>query len=104
MGKSVSTMRPAVERSSTSICPRPIIWHSGRPKSRLAAIPRRSLRGTKTGRRWRAKARLPADPDATLQAFVDADKALKIDVGISADIERERYQKFILLTAKAARP
>jgi 2-dehydropantoate 2-reductase len=38
-------------------------------------------------------------PDATLQAFVDAGKAAKIDVAIAADIERERWQKFILLTA-----
>jgi 2-dehydropantoate 2-reductase len=40
-------------------------------------------------------------PDAVLQAFVDAGKAAKIDVGISADIERERWEKFIFLTAMA---
>ena len=39
--------------------------------------------------------------DAKLQAFVDAGKAAKIDVDISADIERERWQKFIFLTAMA---
>ena len=40
-------------------------------------------------------------PDAKLQAFVDAGKAAKIDVGISADIERERWEKFAFLTAMA---
>jgi 2-dehydropantoate 2-reductase len=40
-------------------------------------------------------------PDAALQAFVDAGKAAKIDIDISADIERERWQKFIFLTAMA---
>ena len=40
-------------------------------------------------------------PDATLQAFVDAGRAAKIDVDISADIERERWKKFIFLTAMA---
>jgi 2-dehydropantoate 2-reductase len=40
-------------------------------------------------------------PDAVLQAFVDAGKAAKIDIDISADIERERWQKFIFLTAMA---
>jgi 2-dehydropantoate 2-reductase len=39
--------------------------------------------------------------DATLQAFVDAGKAAKLDIGIAADIERERWQKFIFLTAMA---
>ena len=39
--------------------------------------------------------------DAKLQAFVDAGKAAKIDIDISADIERERWQKFIFLTAMA---
>jgi len=39
--------------------------------------------------------------DAVLQAFVDAGKAAKIDIDISADIERERWQKFIFLTAMA---
>ena len=37
--------------------------------------------------------------DATLKAFVDAGKAAKVDVDISADIERELWQKFIFLTA-----
>ena len=40
-------------------------------------------------------------PDAMLQAFVDAGKAAKIDVDISADIERERWEKFAFLTAMA---
>jgi len=40
-------------------------------------------------------------PDAVLQAFVDAGKAAKIDIDMSADIERERWQKFIFLTAMA---
>jgi 2-dehydropantoate 2-reductase len=39
--------------------------------------------------------------DAQLQAFVNAGKAAKIDVDISADIERELWQKFIFLTAMA---
>jgi 2-dehydropantoate 2-reductase len=39
--------------------------------------------------------------DPKLQAFADAGKAAKIDVDISADIERERWQKFIFLTAMA---
>ncbi|MBI2716653.1 MAG: 2-dehydropantoate 2-reductase [Rhizobiales bacterium] len=39
--------------------------------------------------------------DATLQAFADAGKAAKIDVAIADDIERERWQKFIFLTAMA---
>jgi 2-dehydropantoate 2-reductase len=40
-------------------------------------------------------------PDEKLQAFVDAGKAAKIDVAISSDIECERWQKFIFLTAMA---
>ncbi|HEY5128270.1 MAG TPA: 2-dehydropantoate 2-reductase [Bradyrhizobium sp.] len=39
--------------------------------------------------------------DEKLQAFADAGKAAKIDVAISADIERECWQKFIFLTAMA---
>ena len=39
--------------------------------------------------------------DATLQAFADAGKAAKLDVAIADDIERERWQKFIFLTAMA---
>ena len=37
--------------------------------------------------------------DATLKAFVDAGKAAKVDLDISADIQRELWQKFIFLTA-----
>ncbi len=40
-------------------------------------------------------------PDATLQAFVDAAKAAKLDITLSSDIERELWQKFIFLTAMA---
>lgn len=40
-------------------------------------------------------------PDATLQAFVDAGKAAKLDIDLSADIERERWEKFAFLTAMA---
>ncbi|MBI4366442.1 MAG: 2-dehydropantoate 2-reductase [Deltaproteobacteria bacterium] len=39
--------------------------------------------------------------DARLQAFVEAGKAAKIDLAISADIERERWEKFAFLTAMA---
>ena len=39
--------------------------------------------------------------DEKLQAFVTAGKAAKIDVDISADIERERWEKFAFLTAMA---
>ena len=39
--------------------------------------------------------------DAALQAFADAGKAAKLDVAIADDIERERWQKFIFLTAMA---
>jgi 2-dehydropantoate 2-reductase len=38
-------------------------------------------------------------PDPTLQAFVDAAKAAKIDAAIAGDIDRELWQKFIFLTA-----
>ena len=38
-------------------------------------------------------------PDAVLDAFVAAGKAAKIDLELSADITRERWQKFIFLTA-----
>ena len=38
---------------------------------------------------------------AVLQAFADAGKAAKIDVDISADIERERWEKFCFLVAMA---
>lgn len=37
--------------------------------------------------------------DPVLQAFADAGKAAKLDVALSADIEVERWQKFIFLTA-----
>jgi 2-dehydropantoate 2-reductase len=40
-------------------------------------------------------------PDAVLQAFVDAGKAAKLDIDVAADIERERWEKFIFLTAMA---
>jgi 2-dehydropantoate 2-reductase len=40
-------------------------------------------------------------PDAKLQAFVDAAKAAKLDIALSADIVRELWQKFIFLTAMA---
>ena len=39
--------------------------------------------------------------DAALQAFVDAGKAAKLDIDLSADIERERWEKFSFLTAMA---
>lgn len=39
--------------------------------------------------------------DARLQAFVDAGKAAKLDIDISPDIERERWEKFVFLTAMA---
>ncbi len=39
--------------------------------------------------------------DAALDAFVTAGKAAKIDIDLSADIERERWEKFIFLTAMA---
>jgi 2-dehydropantoate 2-reductase len=38
-------------------------------------------------------------PDAHLQAFVDAAKAAKIDIALSDNIARERWQKFVLLSA-----
>jgi len=37
--------------------------------------------------------------DPVLQAFADAGKAAKLDIGISEDIEVDRWQKFIFLTA-----
>ena len=37
--------------------------------------------------------------DAHLQAFADAAKAAKIDIAVSDNIARERWQKFILLSA-----
>jgi 2-dehydropantoate 2-reductase len=40
-------------------------------------------------------------PDEKLNAFVEAGKAAKIDIGIAADIQRELWQKFIFLTAMA---
>ena len=39
--------------------------------------------------------------DEKLQAFVDAGKAAKLDIDLSADIERERWEKFSFLTAMA---
>jgi 2-dehydropantoate 2-reductase len=38
-------------------------------------------------------------PDAHLSAFVDAAKAAKIDITLSDNIERDRWQKFIFLSA-----
>jgi 2-dehydropantoate 2-reductase len=40
-------------------------------------------------------------PDATLTAFADAGKAAKLDIGLSKNIEVERWEKFIFLTAMA---
>jgi 2-dehydropantoate 2-reductase len=40
-------------------------------------------------------------PDSKLDAFVDAGKAAKLDIALSADIESELWQKFIFLTAMA---
>jgi len=40
-------------------------------------------------------------PDEKLNAFIEAGKAAKIDIGIAADIQRELWQKFIFLTAMA---
>jgi len=37
--------------------------------------------------------------DPVLQGFADAGKAAKLDIALSADIEVERWQKFIFLTA-----
>ncbi len=39
--------------------------------------------------------------DATLDAFVAAGKAAKLDIALSDDIERERWEKFTFLTAMA---
>jgi 2-dehydropantoate 2-reductase len=38
-------------------------------------------------------------PDPVLDAFVEAGKAAKLDIGISHSIERELWEKFIFLTA-----
>jgi len=40
-------------------------------------------------------------PDDKLDAFIEAGKAAKLDIALSADIERELWQKFIFLTAMA---
>jgi 2-dehydropantoate 2-reductase len=40
-------------------------------------------------------------PDARLQAFADAAKAAKLDIDLSKDIEVERWEKFLFLTAMA---
>jgi len=40
-------------------------------------------------------------PDDTLNAFVNAGKAAKLDIDLSADIQTELWQKFIFLTAMA---
>ena len=39
--------------------------------------------------------------DGALDAFVAAGKAAKLDIDLSADIQRERWEKFIFLTAMA---
>ena len=39
--------------------------------------------------------------DATLDAFVAAGKAARLDIALSDDIERERWEKFTFLTAMA---
>ena len=38
-------------------------------------------------------------PDAALDAFVAAGKEARLDIDLSADIERERWEKFIFITA-----
>jgi len=43
--------------------------------------------------------RADKQPDAMLDAFVAAGKAAKIDLDLSPDIQRERWEKFIFLTA-----
>lgn len=40
-------------------------------------------------------------PDAMLDAFVAAGQAAKLDIALSADIARERWEKFTFLTAMA---
>ncbi len=40
-------------------------------------------------------------PDAALDAFVAAGQAASLDIDLSADIQRERWEKFIFLTAMA---
>ena len=43
--------------------------------------------------------RADGKPDAVLEAFVTAAKAAKVDADIAADVQRELWQKFIMLTA-----
>ena len=45
--------------------------------------------------------RVDGRPDAKLQAFADAAKAAKIDITIADDMNRERWQKFVFLSAMA---
>ena len=45
--------------------------------------------------------RADGKPDAVLDAFVAAGKAAKIDLGLSKNIEVERWEKFVFLTAMA---
>ena len=45
--------------------------------------------------------RFDQQPDDMLNAFVDAGKAAKLDIWLSSDVERELWEKFILLTALA---
>jgi 2-dehydropantoate 2-reductase len=49
----------------------------------------------------RNQAQVQKPTDEKLEAFVNAAKAAKLDIDISADIERERWEKFIFLTAMA---
>ena len=45
--------------------------------------------------------RFDQQPDGMLDAFVNAGKAAKLDIWRSSDIERELWEKFVLLTALA---
>jgi len=46
--------------------------------------------------------RVNGRPDAKLQVFADAAKAAKVEVELPADMNRERWQKFIFLSAMAS--
>ncbi len=45
--------------------------------------------------------RADMQPDATLTAFAEAGKAAKLDIALSKNIQAERWEKFIFLTAMA---
>src|SRR5581483_4248927 len=45
--------------------------------------------------------RIDGKPDARLQAFADAAKVASIDIQLMDDMNRERWQKFIFLSAMA---